>query len=427
MDREIPSKVQLDKKPDTADWFYIPRWARSSSLTADMTGPRQETGRSTWLVFMDECGLGSQLVKGLKEKKQEVIIVKEGSRFEKINTQEYMLAVKQGDDYSTLLEELQQVNKTPDRIIYLWGVTGAGPGKIDVERTVDTGFYSLVHLVQAIGKAGMTHNIRTTAVTDHMQAVNGQEVLCPAKSTILGAVKVVSREYANIDCRAVDVVLPPAGTRENHQLIDALLEELTGNSPDQVVAYRGDRRWTQTYEPLRLKELPAMESRLKKRGVYLVTGGLGGIGLVLAEYLVKTVQARLILTARSPFPPRRQWQEWLDTHPGEDRTSMKISKIQALENLGGEVLVFSADVTHKEQMQEVIGLSMKQWGQINGVIHAAGVPDGGIIQRRDTRTIEPVLAPKVKGTLILDAVLQDIGRPLDNIIYCSSLHSILGT
>ncbi|MGD2085957.1 MAG: SDR family oxidoreductase [Candidatus Aminicenantes bacterium] len=437
-DREISSLVQWDKKPDTADWFYIPHWTRSGLFPGPgPAAPGQQSPpspSSPWLVFMDECGLGTRLVKRLIESRQEVVVLKAGAGFAAIDAQKpvYQIHPQHSHDYDALLETLQKKGKLPGRILHLWGVTGKKKNETPldaaaIERDLDIGFYSLLYLVQAIGKTGMTHNIRAAVVTDHMQAVNSQEVLCPAKSTILGAVKVISREYANINCRAVDVVLPAAGIRENHQLIDALLEELTANSPDRVVAYRGDRRWSQTYESLPLKELPEKESRLKKQGVYLVTGGLGGIGLVLAEYLVKTVQARLILIGRSQFPARDQWQEWLDTHPGKDPTSIKINKIQELENLGGQVLVFSADVTQKEQMQEVIGFSIKQWGQINGVVHAAGVPDKGIIQRRTPGTIEPVLAAKVRGTLVLDEVLQDIGKPLDFIIYCSSLHSIVGT
>jgi amino acid adenylation domain-containing protein len=141
---------------------------------------------------------------------------------------------------------------------------------------------------------------------------------------------------------------------------------------------------------------------------------------------VKTVKARLILTGRSPFPARNRWREWLETHASEDRTSLKINQLQELEKLGGEILVFSSDVTDKEKMQEVVDLAMKQWGKINGVIHAAGVPDGSIIQRKKPGDIEPVLAPKIKGTLVLDAVFQDMDSPLDFIIYCSSLHSFLG-
>ena len=79
--------------------------------------------------------------------------------------------------------------------------------------------------------------------------------------------------------------------------------------------------------------------RLRKGGVYLITGGLGRIGLVLAEYLARTVRAKLILMGRSAFPGRDEWEQWLATHGEEDRVSRRIRKVQAIEELGAEVLI----------------------------------------------------------------------------------------
>jgi acyl carrier protein len=98
--------------------------------------------------------------------------------------------------------------------------------------------------------------------------------------------------------------------------------------------------------------------------------------------------------------------------------------LQELEALGAETLVLSADVADREQMQDVIAQAEERFGQINGVIHAAGVVDyAGIIQRRSRETTETVLAPKVKGTLILDALFS--GVQLDFLVLCSTLGTLL--
>ena len=137
-----------------------------------------------------------------------------------------------------------------------------------------------------------------------MLAVMGDEDVCPAKSTLLGAVKVIPVEYSNIGCRVLDILPPEPGTEKTGELLERLLPELTAitASPEPVSAFRGTRRWVQRFEPVPLPEPEAAPPRLKKGGVYLITGGLGGMGLVLAGYLVKTVQARLILAGRSVLP-----------------------------------------------------------------------------------------------------------------------------
>src|SRR6185436_17352311 len=122
-----------------------------------------------------------------------------------------------------------------------------------------------------------------------------------------------------------------------------ILAELKMDGTDSIVAYRGPHRWIRWAEPTPLAA-PNGRSPLRQGGVYLITGGLGGIGLVLAEHLAEAYKARLVLTARSPLPPREQWDGWLAGHPREDGTSRRIRQVQRLEQLGSEVLVVAADV-----------------------------------------------------------------------------------
>ncbi|MEK8015651.1 MAG: KR domain-containing protein, partial [Candidatus Parabeggiatoa sp.] len=175
--------------------------------------------------------------------------------------------------------------------------------------------------------------------------------------------------------------------------------------------------------PVRLEKTAEKISRLRERGVYLIIGGLGAIGLTLAEYLAKTVQARLILVGRSAFPPKKEWVHWLETHDKEDSVSSQIRKLQAFESWGAEVLLFSADVANQTQMQIVIHQAEKQLGPINGVINTAGVIDfAGVIHKRTRAMTESTLASKVKGTLVLDRLLQHV--QLDFFVLGSSIGSI---
>ena len=197
----------------------------------------------------------------------------------------------------------------------------------------------------------------------------------------------------------------PPGNGAQETLVSHLIAEFTTNRLDAVVAYRGNQRWVQTFEAVRLEKPVGAVSRLRPGGVYLITGGLGGVGLVLAKYLAQAVQARLVLIGRSAFPERERWGEWLGSHDDDDAVSRKIRDVQAIEQCGGQVMVISADVANQHQMQEAIQLTYERFGTIHGVIHAAGIAGGGIIQLKTPEIAARVLAPKVQGTVVLDSFI----------------------
>ncbi|NET07729.1 MAG: SDR family NAD(P)-dependent oxidoreductase [Symploca sp. SIO2B6] len=418
--------VSLEKKPDIADWFYLPFW--KPSVPPASPKPRELTSqKSCTLVFIDECGLGSQLLKGLRRDNQGVITVKVGTHFTQVNESLYTINPQQSNDYEALLNELRAQQKLPETIVHLWNVTPVTQtqsGLVGVEEAQETGFYSLLFLAQALGKQNLSEQLPITIVSNNMQSVTGEEVLSPEKATILGPVKVIPQEYPNISCRSIDVVVPAAGSWQQEKLTEQLLTELRAPISEQLIAYRNHNRWRQSYEAVRLEQSLEETPRLREEGVYLITGGLGGIGLVLAKHLAKTVRAKLILTGRSTFPAREEWDSWLETHDQTDSTSSKILKVKELEELGAEVLVISADVANLAQMTDAIAQTQKHFGQLNGVIHAAGVPGGGVIQRKTEEETERILAPKVKGTLVLEASLKEV--ELDFLILTSSMVSILG-
>jgi acyl transferase domain-containing protein/NAD(P)-dependent dehydrogenase (short-subunit alcohol dehydrogenase family)/acyl carrier protein/NRPS condensation-like uncharacterized protein len=434
----IWKKSRLHKKADFDDWFYIPSWKRSvlsSSQTARAASPSAQAN-VIWLFFMDECGIGTRLLEQIQQEGNHVIILEAGDEFVRNSggsdpyLSKYKLAPGIPGDYEALFAEICARGKIPGRVVHLWNITKGNDLKIeDIDKYLARGFYSLIHLAQAIGKQNIKEHIEIVVLTNGMQDAAGDEELCPIKSTVLGPVMTIPREYPNIDCRSIDVILPGEEPRREKRLVGQLLKEIKtdsrGKPGDNIIAYRSNHRWVRTFEPVRL---PGMGiggkiTRLREKGIYLVTGGLGGIGLVLAEHLAKTVRAKLVLTGRSEIPGRERWDRWLRVHPHEDASSRKIRKILELERTGAEVLFFTADAADYRGMETVISEVEKQWGKINGIIHAAGVVGGGMIQGKTRDVTERVLLPKVKGTLVLDTLMKEV--PLDFFLLCSSVNSIL--
>jgi NAD(P)-dependent dehydrogenase (short-subunit alcohol dehydrogenase family) len=158
--------------------------------------------------------------------------------------------------------------------------------------------------------------------------------------------------------------------------------------------------------------------------VYLLTGGLGGIGLALARYLAKQFRARLVLTTRSALPPPGEYEQWLRLHAADDATSGRIRAVRELQEAGAEVQVVQADVADFNQMKAVFELTQARFGALHGVIHCAGVPGGGLVQLKDAATAAAVLAPKVQGTLVLAELARH--QSLDFLLLCSSLTALFG-
>lgn len=420
-----PGPASLSKRREIADWFYLPSWKQARPVSRSAAGSAGSVRNH--LVFDDQCGVSQSLIKRLRQTDQPVVTVSPGERFLKLDDQTFVINPSRSADYEALLGELVALQKFPQVICHLWSVTPPDDSEGALESSdkyLEAGFYSLLFLAQALGSGHLAKQLRLVVVANGLHSVSGEEQLCPAKAAVLGPCGVIPQEYPQLRCQSVDIVVPEAGTRLSAMLTDQLMAELSTEEPDPMVAYRGNHRWLETFDSIRLTDDSGQQLLLQEGGVYLITGGVGGIGLTLAEYIARQARGRLILSGRSAFPERSEWETWLAQHDEQEKVSRTITKLRSLEALGAEVLVVRADVTSREQMQQTLAAAREKFGRINGVIHAAGVPPGGMIQLKTPETAASVLAPKVKGTLLLKELLKD--EQLDFFILCSSLSAITG-
>jgi amino acid adenylation domain-containing protein len=421
-------------KPDIADWFYIPYW-KPMVLPPTNRNKQLETLKQTcWLIFMDNCGIADSLQDALDQEGIEVATVTPGAGYShrtRGNHHFFTLNSREPEDYSTLFQTLKHQNKTPGKILHLWSLSreeqNKEPGVERIESTLYPGFYSLVYTVQAIEKNRVTGDIQIEIISSGIQDISGEDMICPEKAVVLGAALVIPQEYRHITCRSIDIVVPSPQSWQLKKLTRHLLEECMAEPDDRMIAYRGSYRLVERFEPLRLIK-PGIETHaLRKRGIYLITGGLGDIGYTLAEYIAQTVNARLVLVSRRVLPPRHQWEQWLKGHPGDNNVNTCIHRVRVLEDLGAEVIILNADVADLEQMQQVMTTIKKEWGELNGVIHAAGVMNENTvraIEHTDITQAREQFQPKIYGLLVLEKVLE--GQDLDFCILTSSMVSVLG-
>lgn len=404
-----PRPTPNRKKP-LDEWFYVPSWKRTAPLTAVTLPP------ATWLIFADEVGLAERVTATLREAGHTVLTVHSGREFAH-HDQKITVRLTHEADYAALTAVLQENALLPQYILHFWNISG--DKHFSSAQSQARSFGSLLFLAQALERQGLSHAMQWGIVSDGAQAVLGDELAHPAKAQLIGPCRVIPQEYPHITCRAIDV-----DQWTHPRFVAQLLAELGTPLSDQVVAYRRGQRWLEQFEPVPLPPLNGRPALLRPHGVYLITGGLGGLGLTVADYLARTVQAKLVLNGRSALPPRETWADWLAEHDATDATSQKIHAVLNLEAQGAEVLVLAGDVTNIEQMDDVIAQAKARFGPIHGLFHAAGLPGGGMIPLKTAVNAAEILAPKVQGTLVLANLLQDDN--LDFYFLFASLTGLLG-
>ncbi|MFB3787163.1 MAG: SDR family oxidoreductase [bacterium] len=429
----LPARTASDRfarRSDITDWFYFPVW-RQSALPLAGRANGSAHAKQRWLLFVDKTGLGNELSRRLESSGHEVIQVSTGDAFVKVSEREFSLRPGVGDDYMSLLKAAAG---PVDRIAHAWSVPAGNHDSTNelneyenFARAQEGGFYSLLFLARALGETQEAHPARIITLTANARDVTGDDLTSPEQSALLGLCKVIPQEYPRLRCQAVDILASELRNGNANRLADDLILELNLTAYDPETAYRNHRRWVLDYEAVRL-EAQSAPVPLREGGVYLITGGLGDIGLMLADYLARTYKAKLALTGRAGLPPESEWDTWLSNHDEQDKNNLRIRKVRELRAAGADVLVLAADVSDENQMRAAVDQVRRRWGAIHGVLHAAGLVSGNsfltLIRDMDRERADLQFQAKVQGWMVLDRVLR--GEPLDFALLFSSNAAVLG-
>lgn len=398
------------------DWFQVPSW---EPALRPRPGDRDGSGR--WLVFGHREGpeghLAREVARRLQARGAHVSVVEPGDAFRSRGAGAFELRPLDPDDHDALLQALKATGDPLEGIVHLWNVGEPGPDPETIP------FHALLTLARSVARAGMDSRLRVGVVSSGMQSVAGEETTDPHRALLLGPVRVIPREMPGI--RTVSIDLPrhlPSDAGQVGEVAARIVDEAMAGG-EGVVALRGSERLVQRFRPLPLPPTPEDGSLLRPGGVYLITGGLGGLGRAVSEALASGFGARLVLVGRRRLPPREAWESHLSG--GGDAGAMElIEAVRGLEEAGAEVVVETADVTDPEALRGVVRRTVDRFGTLHGVIHTAGILDDEPILLRTQEGSARVLAPKVRGTLALESALA--GLPLDFLLLFSSRSSITG-
>ncbi|GHF63526.1 polyketide synthase [Kitasatospora xanthocidica] len=350
--------------------------------------------RQTWLVLLDRAATAQPLVDLLTARGQIVTTVQPGPGYRRVRRGVYELDPADPAQYAKLLADLRALVRTPTAVLYGWG--------LDETADETDGYFGLVNLARAMSAESVVHEVRLGVLTAGAFPAAPGERPRPAAALLSGPVQVLGEEYRNLRCTQVD--LAPGTALDEAAATAVVRAALTG--PARLLALRGSTLLTRTVERAE-RPVPASPARVRAGSTWLITGGLGGIGLTLARSLARAGAARLVLIGRGA---------------GDQSAA---TALDALREAGAEVLAVRADVTDAESLNRALDQARSAFGRIDGVIHAAGVPGGGSVELRSDDSMRAVLAPKTAGLRhLLDALQPGEAEVL---VLCSSLATLIPT
>lgn len=403
--------------PDRGQRLYAPTWTRDESLSA--AAPRV---RGVWIVFADRTPLAGAVIERLQAAGATPIVAETGTSYERFDLTRFQIRPDDLDDVAALVRDIVGSHGSVAGAIVLWDLAADDAAWVGFPTR---GYATLVALAAALDARDDATPAHIIAVSAGAQSVLDEPVVRPEAALLTGPVLVLPTEIPSVQIRNVDI---EAGSEMPDVLVTArmLVAEAAADMDENFTAWRRGRRWVRRFQPVSLPAADPAELPVKQGGAYLITGGLGGIGLPLAAWLAKAASARLLLTSRRCLPPRQAWDALLTEPAGDETTVAIIHAIRDIEVAGGEVMTAVADAADLAAMAMAIGKARECWGDLDGVIHAAGVPGNGRLAiLQDEQEIRSVLAPKIDGLGVLVRLLGD--QALDFVALMSSHDSVIGS
>ncbi|MDC0707022.1 type I polyketide synthase [Stigmatella sp. ncwal1] len=389
------------------EWVYEVAWPEKKHA------PRQEgaSAPGRWLLLADRHGLGDALASRLREQGEFCTVLWAGGDASAPG----QLSVNPEDpaDWQRVLSQLE--SEGPFRnVVHLWSLDSGGnaaPSVTVLDETLRLGCGSLPLLVQRLCR-GAGQTAKLWLVTRGAQAV-GKEAVSVAQAPLWGAGRVLALEHPEVWGGLVD--LSPAAEKGE---LEALWQELRTPDGEDQIAYRGAKRHVARL----VRSDVTAESPVTWRddGAYLITGGLGALGLQVARWLVSKGARHLILASRSGLPDSDQWKSL----PNESPFRSQVHAVQELQSMGASVQIVRCDVGEQAQVASLIEGIRQGPVPLVGIFHAAGVSTHRSWQETDPALFSSVFRPKAAGAWLLHEYTRDM--PLSCFVMFSSASAVWG-
>jgi acyl transferase domain-containing protein/acyl carrier protein len=383
------------------EWQLKPRQKKSTHEGIKL----HESGK--WLIFADQGGVGQTLAQCLQQRGQSCLLVYAGDTYRAAGTGSWTLNPDVPEDFERLFQEMLNTDESPLRgVVHLWSLDTTRTDELTIpvlEQAQILGCGSALHLVQTLAKHTANISPRLWFVTRGTVPI--EEFLIPlsvAQAPLWGFGKVVALEHPELWGGMCDL---DGEAFDNEGM--TLFTEIWDSDEEDQLAFRAGRRYVARLVHSSVPEVQTPHS-FRSDATYLITGGLGALGLKIAKLMARQGGRYVVLIGRHGVSSEAQKET-----------------IKQLEQAGITVLVVQADVSNEEDMLRVFQDIKASMPPLKGIVHAAGIRDYQPIDTMDIKTFESVLRPKVMGTWILHQLTKEI--ELDVFVNFSSIASVWGS
>ncbi|HZO70840.1 MAG TPA: type I polyketide synthase [Ktedonobacteraceae bacterium] len=370
---------------------------------------RKGISRKSWLIFGDDNGIGHGLASHLRATGANCVIVTPGQSYKQVDAHHYEVAPAAHEEFYRLLREsLDEEGKAAIGIVYLWAmlippVNEEGTQQIcSVDQ--DLSGIGVLHLIQALAMVKREANTRLWLVTKGVHAIEAQDgITALAQAPLWGLGRVIVYEHQNLHCTLIDLDAAPPEEQSR-----ALFKEICSDDEADEVALRGERRYVARLARYTLSPRSGQEATLfHADATYLITGGLGGVGLRTAQWMIEQGARHLVLMGR------------------HEAIGEAEAMLQTLRQRGAIVSVMLVDVSQKAQLAEALTRIRREMPPLRGVFHSAVVLDDSILLQLNRARFLQVMLPKVEGAWNLHCLTRE--DPLDYFVLFSSAASLIGS
>lgn len=403
-----------------ADWLYHIGWTESASASVPAVD-----GSGHWLICTDEAGTGDRLAAALRGRGDSCTVIRRAGTDAPGHADDITVDPADAGALHAIVEQFRAGTVPLRGAVHLWSLDAVAPGLIGgaaVDHAQRIGCDTALHLVQALAAAGRGPgpSPRVWIVTRGAQDVPGRSVGggvdegTLVQAALSGFGRTVALEHPALWGGLIDLDALVSAAEP-----DLLADELLG-SGDAEVAFRDGRRYVARVVPSTATLRAATPFRPRVDGAYLITGGLGALGLEVARWLASLGARRLVLVGRTALPPRAEWK-----HVADAAVSARIARILEIEALGAAVHVAALDVGDETQLTSFLeGYEREGWPAIRGVVHAAGELHDRTVLQLDTEAVAAAFRPKARGAWLLHRHLQ---AGLDFFVLFSSAAALTGS
>ncbi|WP_107667151.1 type I polyketide synthase [Cyanothece sp. BG0011] len=402
--KQIPRHVLQQSLQSSSDnWLYQVHWQPQKRIESQPTIDKETQGN--WLIFADSSSVGSQLSQGLQGQGYQPLMVVFGEGYQQIDPCTYTLNPTEPEQFKQLLQDIGKHQLPLQGVVHLWSLDTDELTLYDGESLQQSQMFSsgsTLYLVQALNQMTLPQDFRLWLITRATQKIGTQtSPTHPHHSGLSGLARVINLEHPQLHCSTLDLA-PEQPVNE----VEMLLQDILTPSHEDRIAYRqGDRLVARLVASP--SSQPTILNGVDHHHTYLITGGLGSLGILTAQSLVEQGAKHLVLISRG------------DPNP-DVATSLEQLKAQ-----GATITLAKADVSNYQQLAKVFEQIQRDLPPLRGIIHAAGVLEDGTLATMTWERFNKVLSPKVAGAWNLHRLSADL--TLDFFINFSSAAALVGS